>query len=137
MKIDFTAVGLIISLGTNFILLYSRKKKWATNKLRWSVCGTLFFIGLVSILSERSKINKDFYFFSWCMITPVIYNSLDRIFKTLSMKKNSRDFYLWLRGSDEIDDTLFGKNPHIKALDRLFSLLLLFSIISLPLFGIK
>ena len=66
---------------------------------------------------------------------PIIYNALDRLFKRISEAKYTRDFYLWLRGSFEIDDSFFGTNPHVNGLDKLFSLTLLCIIIILPLIG--
>ncbi|HEY6505948.1 MAG TPA: hypothetical protein VIZ28_18365 [Chitinophagaceae bacterium] len=117
--------------------MYNRKKSWATAKLRWTVCGILFLSGLLCILSEKAKADKNFYLFAWCLLTPAIYNTLDRLFKFISEKKYNRDFYLWLRYSGEIDYTLFGKNPHVNWLDKFFSLILLFSIALLPLLGMR
>ncbi len=135
MEIDYVIIGICISYGVSFTLLYTRKQKWNSNSLRWRITGVLFIIGFLVLLNKSN--NKDFMFFSWCLITPIIYNLLDRIFKKISELKNNRDFYLWLRGSFEIDDSLFGKNPHVKGLDRLFSIILIMSIILLPLIRIN
>ncbi len=128
-------VGIMISFSVNFLLLYTRKSKWNTNLLRWSVTGLLFTIGILGLNEVFQIDHKDFRFFSWCLITPSIYNIFDRLFKFITERVYGRDFYLWLRGSSEIDDSFSGNNPHVKFLDGFFSLLLLAIIICLPLLG--
>jgi len=132
MEVDFLLLGCAISIGVNFFLLYNRKKKWATDNLRWSICIILLIAGLTFIFSSKAKTDYEFMVFSYCLTTPIIYNSFDRLFKKLSKQFYGRDFYLWLRYSSEIDYSLFGKNPHVKASDIFFSITLLFLIIILP-----
>jgi len=132
MEKNFLIIGIAISVGVNFFLLYNRKKQWATDRLRWTICGLLLIVGLFFITSSKAKTDYEFMVFSCCLITPIIYNSIDRLFKKLCKQFYGRDFYLWLRYSSEIDDRLFGKNPHVKGLDILFSISLVFLIIVLP-----
>ena len=129
---DLTLVSLGIGIGVPFILLYERKKKWCSDKLRWILTGILFLTGIITtaVIAEE-KPDGVFYF----LCVPFAYNCFDRWFKYLSIKKKGRDFYLWLSNSDEIDDRLFAKNPHVKTLDKVFSLLLLLIIMGLMVVG--
>jgi len=43
---------------------------------------------------------------------------------------HNRDYILWVNGSSEIDDSLFGENPHVKTSDKLFSIGLITIVIS-------
>lgn len=131
MEINFVMTGIGISYGVNFTLLYTRKQQWNSDQFRWIVTGLLFIVGLLGLLGESD--NKDFQIFSWCLLTPIIYNGSDRLFKKISESKNNRDFYLWLRGSFEIDDSMNGRNPHVGTLDIVISMVLLFEIGFLPL----
>ncbi len=126
-------IFLFSGLGLSFFLLFTRKKKWNSDLLRWGITGGLFVIGIAGFIIE--KMSKTDYGFSF-LCTPMIYNCFDRWFKYLSIKKYGRDFYLWLRHSDEIDYGIGGVNPHVKALDKLFSILLLFIITGLMLLPI-
>ncbi len=119
-----------ISFGTCFILLYERKKKWATDKVRWIITLILALFGVIGVTfykKEALKLGLPL------LAAPIIYNCFDRWFKNLSIKKNGRDFYLYLSNSDEIDTRLFAKNPHVKFLDKLFSFLLLIIIFGINL----
>ena len=58
----------------------------------------------------------------------------------LSFAIYSRDLYLWLRYSGDIDDKKLSGGKNVKLFDRVFSVFLLFLIIILPfaiLFFIK
>lgn len=135
MEIDAILLGIFISYGVSFFLLYSRKQIWNTNQFRWSLTAILLMVGGMGLLGALNNTIENVEIFYWCLITPFVYNILDRIFKRLSEKRYGRDFYLWLRGSIEIDDSLFNNNPHVKTLDILFSIILLFVIVLLPLIG--
>ncbi len=129
---DVAEIFIAISLGLSFFLLYTRRKKWSTDKLRWLITGIVFLCGLLGLLNDKKHLYIHGFHF---LLTPLIYNCFDRWFKHLSIRKYGRDFYLWLRGSDDIDDGFRDKNPHLKPLDRFFSLLLLFIIIGLMAFA--
>ncbi|GHE50805.1 hypothetical protein [Roseivirga thermotolerans] len=135
MELDYLLLGIALSLGINFGLLYTRKYKWNSDALRWSLTVILLILGFLGLLGIIENDSPNFSYFSWCLITPFIYNVFDWTFKKISIKRNKRDFYLWLQGSNEIDDTIDGKNPHVNSIDKLFSLILLIIIISLPLMG--
>ena len=131
---DNSIVGIGIAIGLSFFFLYTRKKKWANSKRRWLICSVLFVIGLVGLLLTPVT-NRDNVMLFWGLCVPIVYYSIDRLFRLLSFRIYERDFILWLRWSDEIDDSLFGKNPHIRAYDRLFSIGLLILIFTITVFG--
>jgi hypothetical protein len=129
------AIILISSLVLNFILLYARKKKWSRTKFKWFVVAILFVIGFFMFQ------NPDYLDFtvpriaSWSIMTPLIFSILDFLIMRLSYSIHNRDLYLWLRGSTEIDDSRFRGGKHVRGSDRLFSLILLFSVLFLPFAG--
>ena len=130
-------IFICISIGVPIFLLYTRKKSWCSDKLRWAITTTLFLIGIFGYLIEKessifSDGKLDFHNGCYFLFSPFIYNLFDRILKTISIKKYNRDFYLFLRNSDEIDDTMFTSNPHINWFDKLVSFLLLILILGLP-----
>lgn len=131
---DNSIIGIGIAIGLSFFFLYTRKKKWAKPGVRWLICSALFAIGLVGLKSTPIS-NKDNIMLFWGLCVPIAYYSLDRLFRHLSFKIYDRDFILWLRWSDEIDNSLFGKNPHVKAYDRLFSIGLLIFIAMMTVLG--
>ena len=73
-------------------------------------------------------------YFGFCV--PIIYWVFDRIFKRISENIHKRDFILFLRNSDEINNGFGSKNPHVKNSDKLFSFGLLIIIIGTLLIGI-
>ena len=129
---NWTLIGISLAYSVMFSLLYTRRKKWNTEVLRWTVTGSLFAVGMVGWTGKIQVVDPDFHFFSWCLMTPLFYNLLDRSFKKISEWVYQRDFYLWLRFSDDIDDSMRGINLHIRPLDILFSLILIFVIFFLP-----
>jgi hypothetical protein len=135
MDIDYTAIGIGISYGVSFFLLYTRKERWNTNLLRWIITVPLFIFGVLSLSGYLTQATNDYQFFSWCLTTPFSYNVFDRLFKKISERMVERDFYLWLNWSLEIDSSIGGDNPHVKGIDILFSILLLVIILALPVFG--
>ena len=129
---NWTLIGISLAYTVMFLLLYARRKKWNTEVLRWTVTGSLFAVGMAGWTEKMEVADPDFHFFSWCLMTPLFYNLLDRSFKKISEWVYQRDFYLWLRFSDDIDDSMRGINLHIRPLDILFSLILIFVIFFLP-----
>ncbi len=125
----FTSIGLCLS----FILLYNRKKKWATDKNRWIISGGTFLVGLIGYLIKG--LNATAFGLHFLFI-PFVFNCFDRLFKFISIRRSGRDFYLYLRYSEEIDDKIFADNPHINGFDKFFSIALLFIIIGLIMFGV-
>jgi len=131
MIFDYPLIGISISLGVNFILLYSREKKWNNSSYRWTLVSFLFLFGVYFMFYNSAIIKKDYFFLGWCLMTPLIFNVIDTIFKFLSIKINKRDFHLWLRGAEGE----YQKN--ITGWDRFFSIVLLFTMTFLPVFGIQ
>lgn len=128
-------IGIFLALGISNFLLYTRKKKWTKPHLRWLTTATLFVIGFLGLLlvEDTNKANRILF---WCLCVPWFYYCTDRLFRFLSLRIYNRDFVLWLRGSDEIDGSLGGKNPHVKPLDIVFSLGLLILIMVSTLIGV-
>lgn len=125
---------LILSpMFVNYVLLFNRKKKWVRNEYKWYV---VFVISLSSFLlyfiGFEHKTNYDFLV-HYAFVTPLIISILEFLFRKLSYAIHKRDFYLWLRGSSEIDDTQFSGGKKVRNSDRLISLILIFSVIFLPI----
>jgi len=68
---------------------------------------------------------------------PMIYWLCDRLFKFISIKLHDRDFILFLRHSDEIDDQLGAENAHVDITDKLFSFGLLIIIVLSLIIGMQ
>ena len=132
MNIDFVFLGIMISYCVSFSLLYTRKKTWNTDFLRWLITGVLFIIGLLGLVISANGRMEEHYLFS-CLLTPLVYNIFDRLSKWFSEIRNGRDFYLWLRHSPEYDLPLNGDLPKFRLLDIVLSIVLLLIISFLPL----
>ena len=129
-----TIISISLSIGLPFLLLYSRKKEWNNKKLKQSLFFGMTVVGLLGfIFSETNNYRLLFYAF----LTTPIFLLVDYGFKLLSIQTHNRDFYLWLRFSDEIDYSFsgIGKNKHVKTTDIVFSISLLILIIGLCAFG--
>ena len=114
-------IGIAIAFGGSLVLLYTRKQSWNTDRLRWTLTGMFAFAGTVGLIAMVPGVNHDGGSLFACMLVPLFYNCCDRLFKKISERKQGRDFYLYLRGSNEIDDRMGGKNPHVTTLDIVFS----------------
>lgn len=126
-------LGIAIGLGISVLLLYARKSKWYHPIGVAIGCCVLFLGGLIGIQYRTDR--ETLILFLNCCI-PLIYFVMDRILKKVSLQINGRDFYLWLRGSNEMDDRLEGENPHVKPLDQFISFgLLIFIIVLVVLSG--
>lgn len=131
---DKSLIGIGVALGVSFFILYRRRKKWLTEKKVWFTCILLFTIGLLGFLYSKSGYREDkIMYFGFC--GPLFYWIFDRIFKRISESIHKRDFILFLMYSDEIDDSVGAKNPHVKDSDKLFSFGLLVVIIVIPIIG--
>ena len=92
-------------------------------------------MGLMLLL-PYPNIDSDRFLLGWNLCAPFAYFIVDRLFKYISMNVYDRDFILWLRYSDEIDDSLTGVNQHVGMLDILLSLLSLALAFGLTIFGV-
>ena len=133
---DNSIIGIGIALGVSFFILYTRKKKWMTEKKVWLICIGLLTIGIFGFLHSKSEFRDDrVMYFGFCV--PIVYWIFDRLFKKVSENIHKRDFILFLRYSDEINDGLGAKNPHVKDSDKLFSFGLLIIIVATLFIGIE
>jgi hypothetical protein len=134
--LDNSIIGIGIALGISFFILYTRKTKWMTEKLVWLMCVGLLAIGLFGLLYSKVEFRNDrIMYFGFCV--PIVYWSFDRIFKRISEKIHQRDFILFLRYSNEINDGFGAKNPNVENTDKLFSFGLLIIIVGTLLIGIQ
>ncbi len=127
---------IILPLVVNYIMLFNRKKKWVKSKYKWFI---QIFFSLIGILlyfytenTNENSIHKKLV--QWAFITPLMFSILDYTFMKLSFMIHNRDLYLFLKGSDDIDYRKISGGKHVKSSDRIFSFILLFSIIILPFF---
>lgn len=116
----------------NFILLFNRKKKWVKSRYKWLVIILYSGIGAVLWLLEIEEANNDQKLLYWSFFVPLAFSLINYICMKLSYGIHKRDMYLWLKGSSDIDDRKFSGGKHVKASDRFFSIILLFSIFILP-----
>ena len=129
-----TIVSISLSLGIPFMLLYSRKKGWNSHKFKQTLFFGMSIIGLLGFILARTN---SLRFLFYAILTTPVFLLVDYGFKYLSIKEHNRDFYLWLRFSDEIDDSFsgIGKNKHVKTTDIIFSISLLILIAGMGVFG--
>lgn len=129
-------IGIGIALGISFLILYTRKAKWMKPKIVWMICVGLLTIGLFGILYYKSEYRNDRIMYFGCCV-PIIYWTFDRIFKRISENLYNRDFILYMRNSDEINNGFGAENSHVKNSDKLFSFGLLIIIVGTLLIGIQ
>lgn len=134
-NMDNSTIGILFAVGVCFFILYTRKKKWMSRKLVWFICIGFLAIGLFGFLYLKPIFRGDkVLYFGFCI--PIVYWIVDRIFKRLSEKIHQRDFILFLRNSDEIDDGFGASNPHVKSSDKLFSIGLVIIIVLTLVIGL-
>lgn len=121
---------LLLALGTGvpFYLLYNRHKPWLTVRVRLVIAITATLIALSATSSSI-----DYWLAIGCAIGPVGYLLNYSMVSSLSNRVQGRPFFLWLRHSDDIDDSLFAHNPHVSNWDRAFSIYLLMANMCIPL----
>lgn len=118
-------IGFILSFGLSMMMLFYRRKKWLNDKVKLKISSPLTIIGLIGFSLSKSL---DFRFLFFSMIVPLIYLLFDRLFKSVSFKYQGRDFYLYLRFSDDVD-------KDISALDMIISFAFLGILMGLLAFG--
>ena len=111
-------IGFVFSFGLSFTMFYLRMKSWFKSSAKTIVTISLAVIGLIGFQMTNKN---DFRFLFYSMIVPIIYLLFDILFKKLSIKYQGRDFYLYLRFSDDLDN----HDEDISALDIIFSLSIL------------
>ena len=126
--------GIIAPMLINFILLFNRKKKWALSKYRWYFILSLSILGVfIYTLTNNESLDGRTKLAIWGLLTPLIFTLIDVTFRNYSKQLHNRDLYLWLRGSNDIDDSKLSGGKHVKGSDRILSMILLFTVIFLPL----
>jgi len=120
--------GLVFSFGLSFSMLYLRMKSWFNSLIKAFITFSLAAIGLIGFLITNKN---DLRFLFYSMIVPLIYFLLDILFKKLSIKFQGRDFYLYLRNSDDLDN----HDKDFRALDIIFSFSILILIFVIGIFG--
>lgn len=129
-------ICILLPFILNFVLLFNRKKKWVKSKYRWTLVAFMFLIALVLYLTNLYKVYQIPQLILWSFMTPLIFSLINYAFKIMSYNIHNRDLYLWIRGSTEIDSYSLSGGKHVKASDRVFSMILLFLVIFLPIIGI-
>ena len=90
----------------NFILLFNRKKKWALSKYRWYFVLSLSILGVfIYILTNDESLDGRTKLAIWGLLTPLIFTLINVAFRNYSKQLHNRDLYLWLRDSNDIDDS--------------------------------
>lgn len=131
---NYFIIGIVISLGISLFILYTRKEKWISRKIKMILLIAMTVTSIIGFFSSNDNATR---FFFYSMIIPPISFSLDRIFKLMSLRLYNRDFYLYLRGSKEINDSFsgLGMNKHIRWSDIIFSFGVLSTILILTVLG--
>ncbi|MBN1968732.1 MAG: hypothetical protein JW870_05150 [Candidatus Delongbacteria bacterium] len=110
------------------IMLYLRMKVWFRKQYKFSIILTLTLIGTVGLLLTRTN-NSRFLFYS--MLVPAMYYGTDKLFEFISKKIQGRDFYLFLRNSDD----LYNHDDEISPVDMALSFVILGLIFCFTFFG--
>mgnify|MGYP006981760344 CR=1 FL=1 len=129
-----TIISISIALGVPFMLLYGRKANWYSTTLIQSLFFGMLIIGLVGFYLSNTN---DFRYLFYAFLTVPFYILINYLFKFLSTQMHQRDFYLWIKYSNEIDYTRdgMGKNRPIKTSDIVFSISLLVLIVGMSALG--
>jgi hypothetical protein len=125
---------LFLSIGLCFLSLYTRKSQRISQKEKYVFMTILFCAGVIGFFSSD---HTSWEFVSYFMAVPAITFFVDRLLRLLSFKFQNRDFYLYLKYSNEIDESfpMRGKNPHVSTLDIVFSMTMLVTMMGLFLIG--
>ena len=120
---------LFIGVGIPFYFLYNRKSSWLTPKRKGAIAI------LSSLLAQFLLFfpEVDYWLLVGCSIAPIVFLPLEYFLTRFSYYVQGRNFVLWLRHSNEIDDSFLASNPHVSWWDRGISIFLLFALIALPL----
>ncbi len=120
-------IEILIGIALPMILLFGRNTSWIKSKAKWIIVFMLFIISVSYLFFNRD----EFSAFFGMLLAPFAFSLIDMGVTLISMKKQGRDMYLWLRGSNDL-----AKNRPFQNSDIILSILLLFSALFLPLIGI-
>lgn len=128
-----TLIGIIGPMLVNFTILFNRKKKWIVNIYRWYMVLGMFLVSLLILTFSNTEFLDERQMLAiWGLMTPAIFSLLDYFFKIISLQIHNRDLYLWINGSNDIDGSKLSGGKHVRASDRILSMILLFSVLILP-----
>jgi hypothetical protein len=124
---NFSIFIILSAIALNGILFGYRKLSSIRSKYKWLMVSILFIAGLISLLCIGLT-KSDSSIALWSLMTPAIFSIIDYGFQNLSLLIHHRDYYLWVRGSSELND------PYIKfkASDRIISIFNIYLAIFLP-----
>lgn len=125
-------IMILVVLAYNLDLMYSRKKKRTQGRYRPIVSLSVMLFGVALYSTGIYSNSKDAYTVLGSSFSPMLFNWFIAFLKKWSYKKQGRDFYIWLKSSDEIDDTTFSGGPHVSKTDRVLSMLSLMAAVLLP-----
>lgn len=117
-----------LSAGVSIVMLYFRMKNWFKEAYKYTLTVTLSLIGTGGLILSKTN-NYRFLFYS--MLVPFMYLLVDKLFKWISVRLQGRDFYLFLRNSDDLDN----HDENISPLDMALSFYILGMIFCLTFFG--
>ena len=120
-------IGFVSAISLPFLLLLWRNRNWAAHPRRYLITLPLFGIGVLCLLAQYI-VNADLKVLGMGLIWPLFAQGIEWLYSQWSRQVQGRDFYLWLRGSDDYE---FGKKK-FKFLDGLISMLLLVGHILIP-----
>ena len=119
-------LGIMVFPALNFVLFFNRTSTWIKSRYKWYLVSVLFLIGSILLTVYKSKdFDTNVLFIGF--MTPAIFTLIDVLIAKWSFIIHQRDFYLWLRGSSDLDN----RKGEFKASDRIFSILLLYTILTL------
>jgi hypothetical protein len=125
-------ITILTPVLVNFILLDYRKKKWVRNKYKWIVLVLIAIISICFYIVNYEHNKTQEILVQWAFLTPLIFSIIELLLTKLSYSIHNREFYLWLKGSTEIDSTKLSGGKHVRASDRIISFFLLITIFTLP-----
>lgn len=122
---------LILPFFYNYIYLYYRKSKIFKGYKKWCIIIAYFIIGII-FKNEISHTNHSMQLIlNWSFATPLIFTFYISLCTFVSKRINNRDFKLYLRFSNEIDD-LKPRKTKSKTTDKIISYTAIFLVLLLP-----
>lgn len=118
-----------IAPALSVLLLHYRNTKLLRSKFKWYLLSILFVVSLSLLLFlDYDVYNSELKHVFAAWLSPLLVALIELFYTKESIKKHNRDFYLYIRNSDDIRE---GKD--FQRSDKFFSItLMLFSFV-LPL----
>lgn len=125
--------SLFISYLYNTVLVYNRNKSWTQGFIRYIIPFTLLFLGLLLFLYQDFLKLNNINFILGVLFSPTLLLLSLIIIRKHSFYLHKRDIYLWLKYSNEINDSTLSGGNHVKTSDRIYSIILLFFMLVSPI----